>query len=95
MLWGRLVGFYAFFISVEKKYIGECAYAYDGNRVVRAFVRPDGLSAQKAGESIAEYGADFDKYLRIYFSSLDNERAACKAVEKEYAGNIVKKEVIL
>ena len=95
VLLGIMERFYSFFISLEKKYIGERAYAYDGNRFVRAFVRPDGLSAQKAGESIAEYVADFDKYLRIYFSSLDNERAACKAVEKEYAGNIVKKEVIL
>lgn len=95
VLLGIMERFYSFFISLEKKYIGERAYAYDGNRFVRAFVRPDGLSTQKAGESIAEYVADFDKYLRIYFSSLDNERAACKAVEKEYAGNIVKKEVIL
>ena len=59
------------------------------------FVRPDGMTVEKAGEAIAEYVADFDKYLGIYFSALSDERAARMKVEAEYAKNIVKKEVIL
>lgn len=87
--------FYSLFITIEKKYIGERAYSYDGARFVRVFVRPDGMTVEKAGEAIAEYVADFDKYLGIYFSALSDERVARMKVEAEYAKNIVKKEVIL
>ena len=41
--------FYSLFITIEKKYIGERAYAYDGARFVRVFVRPDGMTVEKAG----------------------------------------------
>lgn len=87
--------FYSLFINIEKKYIGERAYAYDGTRFVRVFVRPDGMTVEKAGEAIAEYVADFDKYLRTYFSALGDEKLARMKVEAEYAENIDKKEVIL
>lgn len=87
--------FYSFFIGLEKKYIGERAYAYDGFRFVRVFVRPEGMDAETAGRAIAAYVADFDKYLRIYFADLDNEPAARLEVEKEYAADVSVKEVIL
>lgn len=87
--------FYTFFISLEKKYIGEKVYGYADNKFVRVFSRPDGLTPQRAGEAIAEYVAEFDKYLRIYFSHLSDYEKARYETEKEYRKNIEKKEVIL
>ena len=87
-------GFYELFMSLENKYVGKRAYGYDGNRFVRIFLRPD-VSSEATGEAIAEYVADFDKYLRIYFSSLDDLSRASYGVEREYVKNISNKEVIL
>ncbi len=86
--------FYDFFISLERKYIGERAYGYDGGRFVRVMLRPE-VSNEKTGKAIAEYVSDFDKYLRIFFSGLDDRRKAAREIEKVYADNIRKKEVIL
>ena len=87
--------FYKFFISLEKKYIGERAYGYSDNKFVRVMLRPEGLTPQKAGEAIAEYVAEFDKYLRIYFLHLADLDKARSEIEREYRKNIEKKEVIL
>ena len=87
--------FYSFYISLEKKYIGERTYGYSDFKFTRVFLRPDGVTPEKAGEAIAGFVADFDKYLRIYFSSLGDEEKARREIEKEYCKNIEKKEVIL
>lgn len=87
--------FYSLFIALEKKYVGDRAYGYSNGKFVRVFLRPDGVSSKVIGEAIAEYVADFNQYLRTYFFSLDDTRRARREVEREYAKNIEKKEVIL
>ncbi len=87
--------FYKLFISLEKKYIGERKYGYSDNKFVRVMLRPEGITPEKTGEAIAEYVAEFDKYLRTYFSHLSDPEKARSETEREYRKNIEKKEVIL
>lgn len=87
--------FYSLFVTLEKKYVGDRVYGYADGKFIRVFLRPDGVSSKVIGEAIAEYVADFNQYLRTYFFSLDDTRRACREVEREYAKNIEKKEVIL
>lgn len=86
--------FYDLFIFIENKYIGDRTYGFDGTRFVRVLKRPNATS-KETGEYVADYIADFDGYLRIYFSYLGDEEKASREVEKKYAENIAKKEVIL
>lgn len=93
-LLGIMQNFYELFILIERKYIGEREYGFDGKRFIRILRRPE-RSLDKAGEYIAEYISEFDDYLRIYFDNLGDEKKAALTIEKKYAENTAKKEVIL
>ncbi|MBQ7374008.1 MAG: hypothetical protein IJW64_05555 [Clostridia bacterium] len=90
-----LEDFYTFFAQLESHYIGERAYAYQDNRFVRVFVRPNGFSAEKIGEAITSYVQNFDEYLGIYFSNLSQINNAKYLIEVKYRKDISKKEILL
>ena len=94
-LFSLMESFYTIFISLEKKYIGERVYDYSDNKFVRVLLRPEGITPEKTGEAIAEYVAELDKYLRLYFTHLIDHEKARYEIEREFRKNIEKKDVIL
>lgn len=92
-LFRAMEGFYALFISLEKKYIGERAYFYQDGRFVRVFVRPENAGAEELGEAIGEFVREFDEYLNCYLSC--DEAVAAAVVEKAFVKNLKTKKVIL
>lgn len=85
--------FYALFISLEKKHVGERQYYYEDGRFIRVLVRPENVSAEEAGEAVSDYIRMFDSCLKTYFSNLSGNPE--RATETEYLQNIKKKKVIL
>ena len=94
-LFSLMESFYTIFVSLEKKYIGERVYDYSDNKFVRVLLRPEGITPEKTGEAIAEYVAELDKYLRLYFTHLIDHEKARYEIEREFRKNIEKKDVIL
>ena len=94
-LFSLMESFYTIFVSLEKKYIGERVYDYSDNKFVRMLLRPEGITPEKTGEAIAEYVAELDKYLRLYFTHLIDHEKARYEIEREFRKNIEKKDVIL
>lgn len=85
--------FYALFISLEKKYVGERQYFYEDGKFTRVFVRPENISAEEAGEAVSDYIRMFDSCLKTYFSNLSD--SPDRATETEYLQNLKKRKVIL
>ena len=69
--------FYALFISLEKKYVGERQYFYEDGKFIRVFVRPENVSAEEAGEGISDYIRMFDSCLKTYFSNTEQIQKFC------------------
>ncbi|HBF86625.1 MAG TPA: hypothetical protein DDW54_02990 [Clostridiales bacterium] len=86
--------FYGFFMKLEKKYIGERTYGYDGIRFTRVFLRQKDATGEQLGEAIARYVSDFDRYLGKYFAGAGSKEIL-EYIEAEYVGNMKEKEVIL
>lgn len=90
-----LEDFYAFFISLENKYIGERTYFYQDLRFVRVFQRPSSQTAEDIANEISSYVMLFDKYLNVYFSGLSNLPLAKSKIEADYRYQIQDKEFLL
>ena len=90
-----LEDFYAFFISLENKHIGERTYFYQDLRFVRVFQRPSSQTAEDIANEISSYVMLFDKYLNVYFSGLSNLPLAKSKIEADYRYQIQDKEFLL
>lgn len=86
-------GFYALFISLEKKYVGERKYFYSDGKFIRIFIRPENIGAEEIGEAIGEFVREFDEYLNAYFSA--DESTASEVVKKLFIKKLKTKKVIL
>ena len=83
-------GFYTFFCSLERKYLGERKYLYDDLRFSRIMKIPEGLSAEDVGEAIAVFVRSTNYLLNTYFSHLDDLEQVKVLLEKKYAEEISK-----
>ncbi len=80
--------FYNYFITLERKYLGEREYSYDDGRFSRVLKRSEGLSAEKSGEAIANFVRSLNYILNEYFSGLERLDNTKIILENKYRKEI-------
>ena len=81
--------FYSFLIGLEKKYLGEREYVYEGFKFTRIMKNPK-LKAEETGESIAYYVKAVNYLLNEYFKGLDDLPRTETLLERKFREEIVK-----
>ena len=80
--------FYNYFITLERKYLGEREYSYDDGRFSRVLKKSEGLSAEKSGEAIANFVRSLNYILNEYFSGLERLDNTKIILENKYRKEI-------
>lgn len=79
-----LMRFYELWAGVEQAYLREVVFrAEDGKYARRLFLR-EGGDPSRLGDAVAAYIRTFDTALKLYFSHMEDVRAAVREIERIY-----------
>ena len=85
-----MADFYDFFCGLEREFVGERDYGYDGGKFVRALKRRPDFTAEQEGEAIAYFIRSFNYLLNGYFSGLGDLNNTERALKEKYRKEICK-----
>lgn len=77
-----MMRFYELWSGIEASYLGDVLFRAEDGKYARRLRLRKGSDAADLGERIAAYIRTFDTALKVYFSQLEDERAATREMER-------------